>query len=67
MKRNISPIIALILTGIVAACSPPIVEEEAVILEPILEAPILKLPHADCDTAPGGIDDGIGGTGCQIN
>ena len=50
----------LLVLGVLAACA---VEEELILIEPVMEEPIVAPEAADpCDT---GADDGIGGTGCE--
>ena len=67
-------ILVLLLTLPLVACSTPnlggdteIFEEAIIIEEPVLADPSLKSPTEDCNAISGGIDDGIGGTGCEID
>lgn len=67
-------IVILFLTLPMVACGVPnlggdteiyeeaIIIEEAVVLEPILQSPV-----KECNVTSTGIDDGIGGTGCEID
>lgn len=51
------------LTLLLSACAAEVVEEAAII-EPVVEEPILRTPAAICDEES---DDGIGGTGCSAD
>ena len=50
----------LLVLGMLAACA---VEEELILIEPVMEEPMVAPEAVDpCDA---GDDDGIGGTGCE--
>lgn len=56
----------VIVTGL-AACSAPVIEEEVVIIEPVLAEPVFETQRLDCDASTSEVEDGIGGTGCQVD
>lgn len=60
-------LLGLVLSGLVACAQYEISHDEAIIiLENPVEADPAPIPKTGtCDATSGGVDDGIGGTGCK--